>query len=151
MFRFAAFDVKSFNQARAASNWLNWGPQIFARALRFKVAWPPVLGIPALPVLELEELLVVGAAVGVVEELLAPGVAVAALELEELLVVGAAVGVVEELLVPGVAVAAEAPVPPVTGTPPPATLLLLTLALKPMLASFSCRPRIICSHCAKSP
>jgi len=120
--------------------------------------------MPALLVLELEELeelLVVGVAVGVVEELLAPGVAVAAelLELEELLVVGVAVGVIAELA-PGVAVAAEVPeleelleleVPPVTGTPPPATLLLLTLAVKPMLASLSCRPCIVCSQLAKSP
>ena len=109
---------------------------------------------------ELEELPVPGVAVGVAAEEL--------LELEELLVPGVAVGVVvavaellelEELLVPGVAVAElllDVPllevVPPVTGTPAPATLLvLLTLLLKPMLTSFSRRPRIVCSHEARLP
>jgi len=132
---------------------------------------PPVLGMPALLVLELDELLeleelVVGVAEGVAELLeelpvlgvvVAAGVAVA--ELLELL---------EELLVPDVAVAAgvavaelpvldvavglvalleELPVleleePPVTGTAPPATVLVkLPVALTPIFSSFMRRPR----------
>lgn len=119
---------------------------------------PLVVGVAVaeLPELELEEPLVVGVAVGVeVAELL---------ELEEPLVVGVAVGVeVAELLELeeplGVDVAAELPeleleleVPPVTGTPEPAILLplLAILALKPIAASLSRKPCIICNQVAKS-
>ncbi len=158
MTRFATFDLKLLNQARAASRSRNWGPQTFARfALFIVAAWLPVLGMAAPLVLEelleLEELLVVGVAVGVaelleLEELPVVGVAVAELLLpellEELLVVGVAVGDVallelEELL--------ELEVPPVTGTPAPATLFMkLPVALTPRFSNFWRRPRSSCNQ-----
>ncbi len=93
----------------------------------------------------------VGVGVGVsvlLDELLVPDVGVEVAELlllEELLEVAVAAGVeVAELEL----LLEELEEPPVTGRPAPATLL--ELLLKPMATSLSRRPRISCSHLAKS-
>lgn len=126
----------------------------------FRVEFAPVFGMAPLLVLELVELLLLE--LEELEELPVLGVAVgvAALELpvpelEELPVLGVAVGVAALLLevplleVPLLDVPLLDVVPPVTGTPAPATLLLPILALKPILVSLSRKPRIICSQLAR--